>query len=181
MMPGLPDLMGTGLDVLFCGINPGMAAAASGLHFEGHSNRFWRVMHLSGFTPDALRPVDAERLLGYGLGLTTVVERPTPGAGDLSKRDFAAAGAAFERKVTTYAPRYVAFLGKAAYVALSGQRHVEWGLQSSPLGTSRVWLLPNPSGRNRAFSLEQLAQAYRDLRLAVAETKTADPKGRPSS
>jgi TDG/mug DNA glycosylase family protein len=45
-----------GLRVLFCGINPGLMSAATGHHFARPGNRFWPVLHLSGFTPRLLRP-----------------------------------------------------------------------------------------------------------------------------
>jgi TDG/mug DNA glycosylase family protein len=85
----------------------------------------------------------------------------------LSLHEFSAAAAAFEQKIVRYAPRFVAFLGKAAYGALSGQREVAWGLQPKTFGGASVWVLPNPSGRNLAFSLEQLVDAYRPLSLAA--------------
>jgi TDG/mug DNA glycosylase family protein len=37
-------------------------------------------------------------------------------------------------------------------------------------GGAEVWVLPNPSGLNRAFSLEELVSAYRDLRTASKRT-----------
>lgn len=166
MSTGLPDVIAGQLSVLFCGINPGLAAAASGHHFEGRGNRFWRVIHLAGFTDEKLQPRDARRILDYGCGLTTVVERPTAGADELSKHDFIDAAAGFEAKVATYAPRFVAFLGKAGYAALTGTREISWGRQATGLQGATVWVLPNPSGRNRAFSLEQLVDAYRELRSA---------------
>ncbi|MET0935954.1 MAG: G/U mismatch-specific DNA glycosylase, partial [Luteibacter sp.] len=144
MTGGLPDLLARDLDVVFCGINPGLAAAASGHHFEGRANRFWRVMHLAGFTPEELTPPDGGRILGLGIGLTTVVARPTAAASDVSARDFIAAASGFERKIATYAPRFVAFLGKAAYAALSRQRDVAWGRQAATIGDAVVWVLPNP-------------------------------------
>ena len=63
----------------------------------------------------------------------------------------------------------MAFLGKPGYSALSGQREIAWGLQPQLLGGAAVWVLPNPSGRNLAFSLEQLVQAYRQLWEAIAQ------------
>jgi TDG/mug DNA glycosylase family protein len=100
-----------------------------------------------------------------------VVERPTASADQLSLHEFSAAAAGFEQKIARHAPRFVAFLGKAAYCALSGQREVAWGLQAKTFGNAAVWVLPNPSGRNRAFSLEQLVAAYRELRLAIDENR----------
>jgi len=157
--------------VIFCGINPGMTAAAQGHHFAGRGNRFWRTLHLAGFTPEQVQPENDRTLLRYQCGLTAVVERPTASADQLSLHEFSAAAAGFEQKIARHAPRFVAFLGKAAYCALSGQREVAWGLQAKTFGNAAVWVLPNPSGRNRAFSLEQLVAAYRELRLAVDENR----------
>jgi len=157
--------------VIFCGINPGMTAAAQGHHFAGRGNRFWRTLHLAGFTPEQVQPDNDRTLLRYQCGLTAVVERPTASADQLSLHEFSAAAAGFEQKIARHAPRFVAFLGKAAYCALSGQREVAWGLQAKTFGNAAVWVLPNPSGRNRAFSLEQLVAAYRELRLAVDENR----------
>lgn len=157
--------------MIFCGINPGMTAAAQGHHFAGRGNRFWRTLHLAGFTPEQVQPENDRTLLRYQCGLTAVVERPTASADQLALHEFSAAAAGFEQKIAHHAPRFVAFLGKAAYCALSGQREVAWGLQAKTFGNAAVWVLPNPSGRNRAFSLEQLVAAYRELRLAVDENR----------
>jgi len=167
MADGLPDIIAERLAVVFCGINPGLTAAVAGHHFSTGSNRFWRVIHRAGFTPEEILPANDRTILEYGCGLTTVVERPTARADELSALEFVAAAAAFERKVVRYAPRFVGFLGKAAYAALSGQRDVAWGAQAAGFGGAAVWVLPNPSGRNRAFSLDQLVSAYRQLFLAV--------------
>lgn len=163
----LPDLLADDLKVVFCGLNPGLRAAAVGHHFEGRSNRFWRVLHLAGFTPILLAPQDDARLLEFGYGLTTVVARATAGAEALSREDFLAAGPHLEAKIRRRRPRFLAFLGKAAYAALTGKRQVAWGRQSERFGDTHVWVLPNPSGRNRSFALGDLVDAYDDLREAA--------------
>lgn len=167
MSDSLPDIIARRLAVVFCGINPGMSAAAAGHHFVGRSNRFWRVLHRAGFTPQEILPENDHMILQYRCGLTTVVERPTARADQLSTAEFVAAAAQFEQKITHYAPRFVAFLGKAAYSALSGRREIAWGSQPTALGGAAVWVLPNPSGRNRAFGLDQLVGAYRQLHRAA--------------
>lgn len=166
MGEGLEDILAEHLAVIFCGINPGVTAAAQGHHFAGRGNRFWRTLHLAGFTPQEVRAENDRTILQYRCGLTAVVERPTARADQLSFHEFTAAAAAFEQKITRYAPRFVAFLGKAAYCALSGQRDVAWGRQPKTFGHAAVWVLPNPSGRNLAFTLDQLVEAYRQLKLA---------------
>ena len=163
----LPDIIGPNLLVLFCGLNPGAQAAASGHHFVGRGNRFWRAMHLAGFTPHQIDPEQDRSLLNYGFGLTTVVARATSRADQLAKPEFIAAAAALQRKLVHYRPGYLAFLGKAAYAALSKEPKLPWGRQEQSFGGTAVWVLPNPSGLNRGFSLEALVDAYRDLRLAL--------------
>lgn len=163
----LPDIIEPGLSVLFCGINPGMRAVAMGHHFDGRGNRFWRVLHLAGFTNEAFRPENDRELLPLGFGLTTAVSRATARADELSKVEIQAVAAQFELKIQHYAPKFIAFLGKMALAEMSGKRDIEWGLQSSRFGGARAWVLPNPSGLNRAFSLDALVSAYRELRIAA--------------
>jgi double-stranded uracil-DNA glycosylase len=164
----LPDILATGLAVVFCGINPGVRAAAAGHHFVGPTNRFWSAIHLANFTPEQISAENDRDILKYRCGLTTVVARPTVSASHLAKHEFVAAAEGFERKIRHYAPHYVAFLGKVAYAALT-QRHVGWGRQPEPFCGAVAWVLPNPSGLNRGFRLPDLVVAYRELRIA-AET-----------
>ena len=166
---GLPDILEPGLAVIFSGINPGLRAASTGHHFAGRGNRFWRTLHLAGFTPEQLSPEEGRTLLQYRCGLTTAVARPTARADELSRSEIKAAASEFERKIAHHAPRYVAFLGKMAVAELIGKREVDWGPQSVTFGGARIWVLPNPSGLNRAFSLDALVSAYRELRLAIHE------------
>jgi TDG/mug DNA glycosylase family protein len=167
MADTLPDIIAGHLAVLFCGINPGMMAAATGHHFAGRGNRFWRVIHLAGFTPEEIPAQNDQTILRYRCGLTSVVERPTARADQVERQEFTAVAAKFEQKIARYAPACVAFLGKAAYSALSGREDIDWGLQTASMGSTAVWVLPNPSGRNRAFTLDQLVSAYRRLHLAA--------------
>ena len=161
----LPDVIGENLAVLFCGINPGAEAARVGHHFVGRSNRFWRVLHLAGFTPLQIQPADDRSLLGFGYGLTTVVPRATRRADEVTQAEFLGAAAAFEQKIVAFAPGCVAFMGKAAYGTISGRRTVDWGRQDAPFGGAVAWVLPNPSGLNRDFTLDRLVSHYRELWL----------------
>jgi TDG/mug DNA glycosylase family protein len=167
MSSPLPDIIAEHLAVVFCGINPGMAAAAAGHHFVGRGNRFWRAIHLAGFTPWEILPENDRTILQHGCGLTAVAQRPTVQAEQVSRQEFLVGAAQLEQKLAHYAPRFVAFLGKAAYSALSGQQEIAWGSQPTTFGGAAVWVLPNPSGRNRAFNLAQLVDAYRQLYRAA--------------
>ncbi|MBS0409151.1 MAG: G/U mismatch-specific DNA glycosylase [Proteobacteria bacterium] len=167
MTGALPDILAPDLAVLFCGLNPGLSAAAEGHHFVGRSNRFWRTLHLAGLTPRQLDPSEDWRLLDHGCGLTTLVARASAGADVLSPAEYRGGAANLRDKVERARPSFVAFLGKAGWASLSGRRQVDWGPQPDGFGASGVWVLPNPSGRNRAFTLEGLVEAYRALRVAA--------------
>lgn len=174
-LSGLPDLLGPGLDIVFCGINPGRRAAASGHHFDGRGNRFWRVLHLAGFTPTPMAPEQGQLLLAQGYGLTTAIDRPTARASEVAAHEFVAAADDFARKLIRYHPRRLAFLGKAACAGMTGQKHVAWGRQAERFAGIETWVLPNPSGLNRAFSLDDLVTAYRVLHEAAAQYPRSQP------
>jgi TDG/mug DNA glycosylase family protein len=164
---GLPDLLAPGLKAIFCGLNPGMQAATSGHHFVGRQNRFWAVMHLAGFTPTLIDALDDRSFLGCGYGLTTAVARATVSAAEVARDEYASAGDTLARKIERFRPRAVGFLGKAAYAAIAGQSVVDWGKQAETFGGSVAWILPNPSGLNRGFSLDALAEHYSQLRKSL--------------
>ena len=165
--PHLPDILAENLDAVFCGINPALSAALAGHHFSNPSNRFWRTLHLAGFTPHLIPATQDRALLQYGYGITAAVARPTVSAGDLAPRELRAAGAELERKLLRYRPRVIAFLGKPAISAIVRKPTVAWGRQSFSFAGCTVWVVPNPSGLNRTFSLNALVSAYRELREAL--------------
>ncbi len=163
----LPDLLAPGLKAIICGLNPGLQAAASGHHFVGRQNRFWTVAHRAGLTPVLLDGYSDHRFLEFGFGLTAVVARPTASAAEVSKSEYAFAGAELARKIETYRPQAVAFLGKAAYGAIHGQSKIAWGQQPEAFAGAIAWVLPNPSGLNRGFSTDDLVDHYSRFRQTL--------------
>lgn len=162
------DVIAVGLDVLFCGINPGLYSGATGHHFARPGNRFWPALHRSGFTPQQLSPFEERELLELGLGITNIVARTTPTAAELTINELRAGGRRLERKVKRYEPRFVAILGVTAYRASFAVKDAAVGEQDHTIGPTRVWLLPNPSGLNAHYQLPQLATEFRKLRRAAA-------------
>ena len=63
--------------------------------------------------------------------------------------------------------RSIAFLGERAFSAMIDQSDVEWGRHPTRFAGTTVWVLPNPSGLNKAFTLDSLVTAYGDLRTAL--------------
>ncbi|MDQ0595215.1 TDG/mug DNA glycosylase family protein [Chryseobacterium ginsenosidimutans] len=159
----LTDIIRKELTVIFCGINPGLKSADDGHHFSGRSNRFWKVLHQSGFTPYQIEAVNDTSILDFGYGLTTAVERATSRADELLKEEFEHSLEAFKAKMNHFQPKYIAFLGKAAYKAFSKKKEILWGKQPEDFCGSEVWVLPNTSGLNRSFTLENLVEAYSDF------------------
>jgi TDG/mug DNA glycosylase family protein len=164
-----PDILAKGLDVVFCGLNPAATAAADGHNFSHPNNRFWRVLHLAGFTTVLLQPQEERRILDYGCGITAALRRPTAKATDVSPAEFKKARPAFEAKMQAYAPRCIAFLGKRALAIMTAQTDVVWGRQTAAFAGTVAWVLPNPSGLNRAFTLDALVRAYSSLRVALEQ------------
>ncbi|MGF6227182.1 TDG/mug DNA glycosylase family protein [Inquilinus ginsengisoli] len=165
------DILAPGLPVVFCGINPSARAAASGHNFGSASNRFWPVLHLSGFTPERISAQDDRRLLEFGCGITAAVSRATRSAGELHGHELRDSGGGLRAKLERFRPETIAFLGKAAYEAIAGER-VDWGPQPSRFCGAAVWILPNPSGLNRSFSLADLVGAYTALRVERSSSLT---------
>src|SRR5213076_864740 len=110
----VPDVLAPGLDVVFCGINPGRVSAAAGAHFANPRNDFWRLLHDAGFTPRMYEPHEQFALLELGIGLTNAAYRTTKGSGDLRRADFADSAGRLERLARTLSPRALAFVGKEA-------------------------------------------------------------------
>lgn len=88
---GLSEILVPGLSAVFCGLNPALSAVRDGHNFSNPSNRFWRVLHLAGFTPRLLRADEERELLQYGCGLTSAVSRPTKSASELKRQDYLSA------------------------------------------------------------------------------------------
>jgi double-stranded uracil-DNA glycosylase len=163
----VPDVVSTGLDVLFCGINPGLYSGAVGHHFARPGNRFWPALAASGFTDRVLSPFEEAELLSFGLGITNLVARATASADELAPEELRRGSRALARRVGRCRPRFVAFLGLGAYRVAFGRPDAGVGPRPEPVGPARAWLLPNPSGLNAHWRPPELAEAFAALRQAV--------------
>jgi double-stranded uracil-DNA glycosylase len=163
----VPDIIGPGLRVLFCGINPGLYSAAIGHHFGRPGNRFWPVLYLARFTDRQLSPYEDAELLHYGCGITNVVDRASATAAELSAAEFAEGGPRLVAKVEQVRPQVLAVLGVGAYRSAFRQPTAVMGRQETRVGGAVTWVLPNPSGLNAHYSIEDLAQLFRELYLAL--------------
>ena len=162
---GLRDRIKPGVRVLFVGINPGMRSAALGHHFAGYSNRFWKLLYDSGLVPERIGFADDRRLPEWRFGITNLVARATPGIDTLRPEEYAAGVGRLRRKVRRYRPEIVAFVGVSLFRAIFNIRGpIRLGRQRERFEGARVFVLPNPSGRNANFSYAEMLTAFRQLR-----------------
>jgi double-stranded uracil-DNA glycosylase len=163
----VPDVIAPDLRVLFCGINPGLYSAAVGHHFARPGNRFWPALQRSGFTERQLTAFEEHELLRDGYGITNVVARATAAASELSPEEFVRGGRRLRAKVKKYRPRFLAVLGVGAFRTAFNRPKATLGRQPEKLEAATVWVLPNPSGLNANYQLDDLARLFRELREAV--------------
>jgi double-stranded uracil-DNA glycosylase len=163
----IADVLDYGLKVVFCGINPGLYSAAVGHNFGRPGNRFWRALHLSGFTDRLLSPFEEGDLLSRGYGITNIVNKATARADQLTQEDLLVGAEALRAKIIHYHPRILAVLGISAYRVAFNRKHATWGAQPESIGDTIVWVLPNPSGLNANFQLSDIAKAFEELKNAV--------------
>ena len=164
----VPDILAPGLEVVFCGINPGRRSAAVGAHFANPRNDFWRLLADAGLTPRRLEPSEQHELLLHGFGLTNAALRTTPGSGDLRRADFAGADERLERIARELRPGAIAFVGKAAYQGAFGER-CELGLRERRLGETRLFVLPSTSPANAAVPYAERLRWFRELAGLLAD------------
>lgn len=171
-MPGVPtpftplrDAIGPGTRVLLVGINPGIRSATTGHHFAGYSNRFWKLLYESGLVTEPLTAEDDARLPEWGLGITNLIRRPTPGVATLRPEEYVAGLRTLRRKMRRLKPEVVAFIGVSLYRAIAGVKGaILLGLQPGAFHGARIVVLPNPSGRNAHFSYREMLAAFRELK-----------------
>ncbi|HEV2722450.1 MAG TPA: G/U mismatch-specific DNA glycosylase [Thermoanaerobaculia bacterium] len=164
----LPDVIAPALDVLFCGINPGLYTAAVGHHFGRPGNRFWPVLHRAGFTPRLFDPSEQRALLPLGYGITNIVARATAAADELTDEELVAGARVLGRKVRRFAPRWLAVVGIQAYRTAFARPRAKLGPQEETIGATRIWVLPNPSGLNAHYRPSELVELFRELRDVTA-------------
>jgi TDG/mug DNA glycosylase family protein len=163
----IPDVVKPGLRVLFCGINPGLMSGALGQHFARPGNRFWKVLHLSGFTERVLAPSEQWSLLDRGIGITNLVASTTRSATDLTTEQLREGAGNLKKKVAKWRPDFVAVLGMLAFRTAFRQPGATIGEQVGLLSGARLRLLPNPSGLQARYGLGEMVALFTELRRAA--------------
>jgi TDG/mug DNA glycosylase family protein len=174
----LRDRIAPGVRLLFVGINPGVRSAVTGHHFAGFSNRFWKLLRESQLVPEPITSEEDSRLVEWQLGITNLIARPSPGINDLRPAEYVESWKILSKKIRRYKPAVVALVGVTLYRAIlpllpgvpAGERraarrspdHV-LGLRPETIHGARLFVLPNPSGRNANFSYEEMLEVFKQL------------------
>ena len=174
----LPDVIGPGLRILFCGINPGRYSAAVGHHFARPGNRFCPALHAGGFTDRLYSPSEGRALLRLGYGLTNIADRTTAVASELDDDELVAGIRRLESKIRKHRPAWLAVLGIGAYRTAFGNPRAVLGRQPEPFAGAAVWILPNPSGLNAHHQPARLARDFAALRRAALDPTSGRPSRR---
>jgi TDG/mug DNA glycosylase family protein len=183
----LADAIRPGVRVILVGINPGVLSAASGHHFAGPTNRFWGLLYEAGIVPQPITHEDDGRLPEWGIGMTNLIARPSPGIDDLSPAEYLEGWKILEKKIERFRPEIVAFVGVTMYRALwrvlghTEAPVIKPGFQKAAVHGARLFVLPNPSGRNAHFSYDDMLRAFRSLARAMRALPPRKPRERRSA
>src|SRR5262249_51899697 len=154
----------------------GVRSAITGHHFAGYSNRFWKLLIDSRLVPEPITYQDDHRLPEWGLGITNLIARPSPGINGLRSNEYVEGWKILEKKIRMYRPQIVALVGVTLYRAilpslgaapLAARMPSVLGPQPVTVHGARVFVLPNPSGRNANFTYREMLDAFVGLRLCA--------------
>jgi double-stranded uracil-DNA glycosylase len=158
----LPDVLQPQLDIVFCGTAVGTASALAGAYYAHPQNKFWKMLHETGLTPELLQPRQYSELPRYGIGLTDFVKTHsgmdhqvplTRLAQDSRDR--------LRESMLKFRPRFLAFTSKAGGQHFLGGSRI-YGAQTERIGETRIWILPSTSGAANGSWRPEVWHAFAD-------------------
>ena len=159
----VPDVLAPGLDVVFCGINPGRVSAAADAHFANPRNDFWRLLHAARLHAAALRAVGAVRAARRRASASrTRRTARRPARATCAAATSTGSAERLERIARELRPARLAFVGKEAYRGAFSERP-ELGLQERTLGETQLFVLPSTSPANAAVPWAERLRWFREL------------------
>jgi TDG/mug DNA glycosylase family protein len=156
----LPDIVGPGMRMLVCGLNPSLYSADAGVNFARPGNRFWPAALAAGVASVDRDPWGA--LSSHGVGFTDLVKRATVGAAALGADEYRAGAERLAWTVGLLEPGVVCFVGLTGYRAVFDRK----AMAGPVVFAGRPgYLMPNTSGLNAGT---QLGGFVSHLQAAVA-------------
>lgn len=152
------------LRILFVGYNPSIRSGETGHHYANPNNRFYRILFQAGLTPRLYKPQEDRDLLQLGYGFTNIVARPSLTAAEITPEEYREGRLILRKKIQTYLPSVVCFVGKGVYEQYSGRKGINWGRQPDPIIEGVVeYVCPSSSGLVR-MKLEEMVAIYRGIK-----------------
>ncbi len=171
-MNTLPDYIDYGLEILSIGLNPSTISVEKGYYFANPRNRFWSALDKSELIAEKVTPsAEAHKKIfnEYKIGFTDVVKRHSSMGKDLCSADYIKWAPLLKIKIEKYAPKICWFHGKvAAKNYLKYAEHyslnLDWGKQNIKLKNSIIFVSPNTSPANAAYSLDDIVHWFKVLK-----------------
>ena len=165
----LPDYLGPDMRIMLVGLNPSVYSADRGVGFARPGNRFWPAILSAGLVDRDREPRHA--LLDHRVGMTDLVKRATARAAELDASEFQAGYRRVHTLVRWLQPRVVCFVGLSGWRSAVDRRATA-GVQPATIGSSVVYVMPNPSGLNAHATVASLADHFREV-ARVADAPVA--------
>lgn len=170
-MKTLPDYIDHDLDILSIGLNPSTISVEKGFYFANSRNRFWKAFNQSNLISEEFSPsaqTHVKIFKEYKIGFTDVVKRHSSMGKDLKAEDYRKWAPVLKIKIVKYRPKICWFHGKVAaenYLkyAENHTAKVDWGEQSFGLNNAIMFVSPNTSPANAAYSLDDIEYWYKKL------------------
>ena len=174
-MKTLKDYLDFDLKILSIGLNPSTISVERGYYFANPRNRFWKALNASGLLQEEFIPsMQAQEKIftDYKIGFTDVVKRHSSMGKDLRAVDYKNWAPILKAEIVKYQPKICWFHGKIAiqnYLKYTGSKNknIDWGRQNFKIKKSIVFVTPNPSPANAAYSLQVITDWYRKLNVLV--------------
>ena len=158
----LHDLLDESLQVVLCGTAAGTASAAASAYYAHKQNKFWKILHATGLTPELLQPHQYRDLLKYRIGLTDLVKTHAGMDHQLPPAGFAGdARARLHASILACQPGFLAFTSKAAGEKYLGGKK-DYGEQIETIANTRIWILPSTSGAANGSWRPEIWHAFAD-------------------
>ena len=166
----LPDMVGPGMRLLVCGLNPSLYSADRGVGYARPGNRFWPAALEAGVVRRDRDPQHA--LTTGGVGMTDLVKRATVAAAELTGAEYRVGAARVERLVRWLEPAAICFVGLAGW-RVAVDRGAVAGRQPQPFSGRPAYVMPSTSGLNAHASLADLVRHLAAAAILAAEVPRA--------
>lgn len=162
-VPGIPDSVRPGLQILFIGYNPSLRSGEMGHNYAGRGNRFWKLLFDAGLTERLMKPAEDRDLLSIGYGFTNIVARPTRRADEITAAEYAEGRMRLRELLSQIKPKIVCFVGKGVYEQYACRKDIPWGAQAVETVPGVIdFVAPSSSGLVR-MPYQDILTVYQQL------------------